>query len=387
MIDQERATLRLWMRLIVRLMALLFSVAVGLWLIYELRAVLLLLILSVFFCYLIAPIVRLFERPVPVAGRSFKLPRGAAILAVYLLLGASLFLAVQLIAPKLEQQFRELAGNLPKYAENTKAWASKGLDEANAWFRRLKLPSPWREALRKQAEEKVSQLLGEISNWFSNFIFATLPGYLVYMVWLVLVPVLSFFMLKDAELFTKGAVRLLPTERLQRYAHGFLIDISKTLAAYIRAQITACLIVGALATLGFTVLGAPYSVALGLISGTLEFFPMIGPLVSALISFVLTLATSSLQTALAVAAFLIVLRVVQDYLIYPRLIGHGIKMHPLAVILAILCGEQIGGPAGIFLAIPVVGMAMVAYNHYLEYSRSSSAERAALAPERSEGSF
>jgi predicted PurR-regulated permease PerM len=360
------------MRVIVRLIALLFSIALALWLVYTLRTVLLLLILSVFFCYLIAPIVRLFERPIRIAGRSFKLPRGAAILIVYLLLGALLSLAVQLMAPKLEQQFKELASNLPRYAESTKAWASRGFDEANAWFRRLKLPSGWREALRKQSEAKVGELLGSTSTWFSNFILVTLPRYLVYMIWLILVPILSFFMLKDAELFTRGAVKLLPTERLQRYAHGLLLDISKTLAAYIRAQITACLIVGALATVGFTIIGAPYSVALGLISGMLEFFPMIGPLVSALISLALTLATSSLQTALAVALFLIVLRVVQDYLIYPRLIGRGIKMHPLAVILAILCGEQIGGPAGIFLAIPVVGMAVVAYNHYLEYSKSSS---------------
>src|SRR5262249_55486703 len=61
------------------------------------------------------------------------------------------------------------------------------------------------------------------------------------------------------------------------------------------------------------------------------------------------------------------LRVVQDYLIYPRIIGTGIHLHPLAVILAILAGAEIAGVAGIFLAIPVIAVLTVTYRHWLEH--------------------
>jgi predicted PurR-regulated permease PerM len=89
-------------------------------------------------------------------------------------------------------------------------------------------------------------------------------------------------------------------------------------------------------------------------------------LISSCFIFGLTL-TVSLKTALGVALFLAILRVLQDYVIYPRIVGHGIKMHTLVVIMAILAGAEIGGLVGIFLSIPVVGLMIVFYNHYLAY--------------------
>jgi predicted PurR-regulated permease PerM len=74
--------------------------------------------------------------------------------------------------------------------------------------------------------------------------------------------------------------------------------------------------------------------------------------------------------AFLVLLFLGVLRIVQDYAIYPRLIGQGIHLHPLAVIFAILAGEKLAGVAGIFLAIPVVAILTVSYRHWLEHRGS-----------------
>jgi hypothetical protein len=74
--------------------------------------------------------------------------------------------------------------------------------------------------------------------------------------------------------------------------------------------------------------------------------------------------------AFLVLLFLGVLRIVQDYVIYPRLIGQGIHLHPLAVIFAILAGEKLAGVAGIFLAIPVVAIVTVSYRHWMEHRGS-----------------
>jgi AI-2E family transporter len=65
-----------------------------------------------------------------------------------------------------------------------------------------------------------------------------------------------------------------------------------------------------------------------------------------------------------------VLRIAQDYAIYPRLIGQGIHLHPLAVIFAILAGETLAGVPGVFLAIPVVAILTVSYRHWLEHRGS-----------------
>ena len=73
-----------------------------------------------------------------------------------------------------------------------------------------------------------------------------------------------------------------------------------------------------------------------------------------------------------VLLFLGVLRIVQDYVIYPRIIGTGIHLHPLAVILAILSGAELAGVAGIFLAIPVIAILTVTYRHWLEHRGSET---------------
>ncbi|HTH50788.1 MAG TPA: AI-2E family transporter, partial [Pyrinomonadaceae bacterium] len=71
--------------------------------------------------------------------------------------------------------------------------------------------------------------------------------------------------------------------------------------------------------------------------------------------------------ALYVAVFLVVLRIVQDYILYPRIVRGGVHMHPLAIILSVLAGEQVAGIPGVFLSIPIVAVATVFYRHVLEH--------------------
>ena len=163
---------------------------------------------------------------------------------------------------------------------------------------------------------------------------------------------------------------MLPRGRWRWRGDEFFQDISGTLAAYVRAQLTACLFIGIVCSIGFAFLGIPSPLVLGFIAGIFEFVPLVGPLmIAVLAAFVATLHAGSFS-ALIVIVFLAVLRIVQDYVIYPKLIGQGIHLHPLAVIIAILSGAELAGVAGIFLAIPVVAILTVSYRHWLEHRGS-----------------
>src|SRR5207237_1993476 len=122
----------------------------------------------------------------------------------------------------------------------------------------------------------------------------------------------------------------------------------------------------------FALLGLPSPLVLGLIAGMLEFVPLVGPLVVAILAAFLALLHSGFAMAFVVLLFLGVLRIVQDYVIYPRIIGEGIHLHPLAVILAILSGAELAGVAGVFLAILVIAVLTVSYRHWLEHRGSES---------------
>ena len=352
--------IRVWTLVIVRVILILAAVVAGLWFLYEIRALLFLLILAVFVCYLIAPLVRFVEQPVYLGKRELKMPRGAAIGIVYLLIGGLLYLGLSLLWPPVWDQISELAKNVPDYIKSATTSVNNRLNDANSWMRHLKLPQGWRDSV--QSERIASSVLP----WL-EFVVGAILGYLTYLPWLILVPVLAFFMLKDAALFEREIVSFMPTERLRKRVHWLLLDVSRTLAAYIRAQITACLVVWLLVTAGLAVIPRfRYALALGAIAGVLEFVPLAGPLISAIVICSIAL-TISWQTAVIAALFLAVLRVLQDYVIYPKIVGHGIRIHPLVVVVAILCGAEIGGLIGIFLAVPVVGLMMVGYEHFVAY--------------------
>jgi predicted PurR-regulated permease PerM len=375
---EQKQTIQVWTAIIFRgilillaLLALFFYVVP--WLFQALKTVLLMLVVSVFFCYLIAPLVKVFEQPIYIFGREIKLPRVAAICVVYLIFAGVGLIALRLLLPLLSSQLKLLAENSPIYAGEIVAWSQRAMSDASTWMRQFKLPTD----LRKKILEEVQRLAVESQPKLGSVVSGVFDS-LSYLLWLVLIPILSFFMLKDAERFARGLAALMPSERLQKRIYWLLLDVSKTLAAYIRAQITACVVVFVLVTTGLTVLGVDYAVVLGVVSGILEFVPMVGPLAAAVITVGLAF-TSSAKTALAVAIFLAVMRVVQDYVIYPRIVGHGIKMHPFVIVLAILCGEKIGGLIGIFLAIPFVGLIIVFYNHYLAYRTLSASAAAAEA--------
>src|SRR6185369_9585132 len=197
-------------------------------------------------------------------------------------------------------------------------------------------------------------------------------GWIIFLPWLILIPILGFFLLKDADSFRRSALAMLPRGRLRWRGDEFFEDINHTLAAYIRAQLTACFIIGAVCSIGFWLIGLPSPLVLGLMAGILEFVPLVGPLVVAILVTILALLHSGFGMAFVVLLFLGVLRIVHDYVVYPKIIGQGIHLHPLAVILAILAGAEIAGVAGIFLAIPVIAILTVSYRHWLEHRGSET---------------
>jgi predicted PurR-regulated permease PerM len=101
----------------------------------------------------------------------------------------------------------------------------------------------------------------------------------------------------------------------------------------------------------------------------LELIPLLGPLTVATVATIVGGFESGWQ-ALWTVVFLGGLRVVQDYFIYPRIIREGIHLHPLAVILSVLAGEQVAGIPGVFIAIPLVALLTVLYKHILEHTSS-----------------
>jgi predicted PurR-regulated permease PerM len=348
-------------RAVLRVILIVLIVAITLWVIVKLTGVILLLILSIFFAYFVAPLVEFLSRPIRFGGRKLSMPRALAIALSYLIIVAIIVVGIYVLVPRLGSQFPEFAQQARGY------WTSLG-GTMQGWveyFRSHRMPGPLLDAINgaiPKVIERVSQTVSAI--------LTSMVGWLGYIPWLVLIPVLSFFLLKDVDTFRRSALQMLPRGRWRWRGDEFFQDVNSTLAAYIRAQLTACLFIGVVCAIGFTVLRLPSPLVLGVIAGICEFIPLVGPLTVAVVAAVAAVLHGGIFLAFMVLVFLAVLRIVQDYVIYPRLIGQGIHLHPLAVIIAILSGAELAGIAGIFLAIPVVAILTVSYRHWLEHRGS-----------------
>jgi predicted PurR-regulated permease PerM len=364
-------------RVVLRIIVILLAVAAFLWIIYKLTAVILLVVLSIFFAYLVAPLVDLVQRPINVRGRERVMPRGLAIAIVYVVLFVGIGVAIYFLAPQLGAQFPEFKTQASAYYKTI----TNTSDRVNEYFKQHRMP----EGVVKALNDTVLGLIRKAGEIASNA-FEHMLGLIIFVPWLVLIPILAFFFLKDADNFRRSVLAMLPRGRLRWRGDEFFQDVNSTLAAYIRAQITACVLIGVICSIGFWLIGLPSPLVLGLIAGCLEFVPLVGPLTVAILAIVLALLHSGYAATVAVLIFLGVLRIVEDYVIYPRIIGEGIHLHPLAVILAILAGAELAGIAGIFLAIPVIAVITVSYRHWLEHRGSETiAEVLEAAVEEAEG--
>jgi len=348
-------------RVILRVIIIILAVLLVLWVIVKLTGVILLLVLSIFFAYLVSPLVEFLRRPIHIRDRTLVMPRVLAISLAYVILFAAVILGIYFIAPSLGTQF-------PEFAEQARGyWKTLGdkTQQLNEYFRSHRMPGTLVDEVNKAVPwvlEKVSETVAAV--------LSGMVAWLVYVPWLVLIPILAFFLLKDAEQFRRSALQMLPRGRWRWRGDEFFQDVNSTLAAYTRAQLTACLFIGLVCAIGFSLLGLPGPLVMALIAGLFELVPLVGPLSVAVLAVVLAVLHAGFFNAFLVLLFLGVLRIVQDYVVYPRLIGQGIHLHPLAVIFAILSGAELGGIAGIFLAIPVVAILTVSYRHWLEHRGS-----------------
>jgi len=345
-----------WGRMTLRVLVIAVAVVAAAWVLYRLERLVFLLAVAMCFAYVVAPLVRFAERPVRVAGRPRRLSRGLAIALVYIVILGSAGAGTIILLPSVTDQLGKAATRAPADAEAMRVWAQ----EWSRYYERSKLPVEVRQGINRSVVQ-----IGETAVEYLRGSLVVFVGIASYVPWLILVPILAFFFLKDADGFRRSAMSALPLG-IRRRVYELFKELNTTLAAYIRAQLLACLVIGCICGVGFAVLGVPYPALLAVLAGALEFVPLIGPLVAAVVSSVVAALHAPLL-ALWVCGFLAVLRIVQDYVVYPRLIRHGIHLHPLAVIVAVLAGVELGGVAGIFLAIPTVAVVSVTYRHWVAW--------------------
>ncbi|HVN80401.1 MAG TPA: AI-2E family transporter [Terriglobia bacterium] len=316
------------------------------------RNAFLITLLSVGLAYVIAPLAERVRRP----HRAYRKPLSPvmAVLVIYfvmLILGTTAWL---LVAGKFQQQLTDLGDKLPTYVDR----ARQRLETIERITNRFSPPNPFADHLAG-LWHTVSVSIKTNFIRVSAEVIACRPV----LPWIWLVPIIALVLISRVGWFRQSAVAHLPEGHLRWRGEEFFHQVNSVLAGYTRAQILASVLIGITSMAGFWLIGLPQALFLGTISGALEFLPIAGPLSIAIVA----CGIVSGERLLVLIGFFVAMRLVQDYLIYPRLVGRGMHMHPVAIILAILAGAEAGGMFGALVAIPFVGIASIAVRHWREY--------------------
>jgi predicted PurR-regulated permease PerM len=322
-------------------------IAVALMLLYVLRHVLVLLVFSVFFAYLLIPAVTAAQRWLPGMRQ-----RTRAIALVYVLLLGGLALAGTAIGPRITTEVGGLAERVPQVAQQISSGSI-----ATGTLERLDVG--W-ETIRR-IEATLRSHAGEVLNYVQGAATAVLK-------WLggawviVLIPIFAFFILKDGEALVAGVTDLIAPGRHRQRLLAIAEDLHTLLGGYMRALVLLSLITFAVWSLVFWILGVPYPIVLAVIGGLLEVIPMVGPVAAAIIA--LTVAGyAGYQHILWLFVFVVAWRFIQDYLTSPMVMGRGIEIHPAFVIVGVVVGGELAGPVGMFLSIPVMAGLRIIWRH------------------------
>ena len=208
-------------------------------------------------------------------------------------------------------------------------------------------------AIETQIREHYNQIVGIVPELTLKVI--SLSGNLLY---LVIVPIISFFILKDGAVLGGAFLSLFGEGR--EMAEQLLSDTRTLLIQYMRALSLLCCTTFVVFSIVLSIMRVPYALLLASVAFPLEFIPMMGPLAAAVIILAVSVV-SAYPHVVWVAAFLVVFRLFQDYVLSPRLMSRGVELHPLLIILGILAGEEVGGIAGIFLSVPILALMRLVY--------------------------
>jgi len=334
--------------------ALLFAVGIGF--LYAARRTLILFLFSIFFAYLVNP----------AAARLEKLfhSRAWAVTVIYALLLVALGVFAFLVGPRIAHQSARLGAQIPGLLDKSDTGQLSA--QIGQIAERIGAIHGWSEKTQHEISDFIISRRDSLARIAQQAGIWIAEG--AQQLWMLfVVPILAIFFLRDGGNFHEVLLAMVQSRSQREFLQDVLQDLNQMLAGFIRGQLT-------LAALSFVayssflgLMHAPYAMTLGMLGGALEFVPVAGPLLAGA-AVMLVAVLSGYQHWAWILLFLVVWRLVQDYVFSPRIMGSSVELHPLAALFGILAGGEIAGILGVYLSIPVMASLRIVWRRWRIYA-------------------
>jgi predicted PurR-regulated permease PerM len=325
-------------------------------LLYFLGPVLMPFVLSAGLAYLADPLVDRLQR---------RMSRTLAVTLVFVTLSAVFLPLLMLLLPLLIDQVREFITHVPDYL---------------AWIQQTGLPAigvhlpPEMQLDAENIKRVVAENLPEAGG-LARDLFGTLSrsggAFLLFMANLLLIPVVTFYLLRDWDTLIAWVDGALPP-RYRDTVRVLAQESDFVLSGFLRGQLLVMLSLGAIYSLGLWIVGVKLALLIGIGAGLVSFVPYLGFIAGLLAASIAVLAQmNGLTPLLGVLAVFMIGQVVESMLLTPWLVGDRIGLHPVAVIFAVMAGGQLFGFVDVLLALPVTAVLAVLLRHAMSRWRES----------------
>jgi len=322
---------------------------------------------SALLAYLGDPLVDRLER--------HRLSRTLSVTIVFLIMTAAMVLAVLLLIPMLERQLAKFIEQLPRYLgwvqDTLLPWIESQtgvtLDRFEPAALIVMLREHWQQAggVAAAVLGGIGKSGGTVLLWISN---------------LLLIPVVTFYLLRDWDVLVARIRELLP-RAIEPTVSRLAAQSDDVLGSFLRGQVAVMVSLGVIYSLGLWLVGIDLALLIGMLAGLVSFIPYLGAIVGVGAGVVAALVQYGDITHVALVLLVFgVGQTVESFVLTPWLVGDRIGLHPVAVIFAILAGGQLFGFLGVLLALPVAAIVMVLLRYAHERYTASTLYSDGLLP-------
>ena len=318
-----------------------FIFVFAIWLLFELRQVIAVLLTAIVIASSIDPAAKWFQ--------GFRVPRVLAVLFIYLSAFAALGFIFYLVVPPLLSDLIGFLSELPGRVAT--------FEPTNIFAFIPQLPIGFVSALR----DSILNLDGEFLTGASGF-FGAASGIFGGAVSFILIIVISFY-LSVEERGIENFLKVVTPKEYEGYALDLWMRCRRKIGFWLQGQMLLGVLIGILVFLGLMILGVKYALLLALLAGILEIIPVFGPIIAAVPAIGIATMENPLL-GLSVLILFIIVQQFENHLIYPLVVRKTIGIPPLLVILSLYIGGSLAGFFGILLAVPVATVLMEFINDF-----------------------
>ncbi|GIO21830.1 AI-2E family transporter [Oceanobacillus sp. J11TS1] len=293
--------------------------------------------------YLLHPLIEWLHR--------YHIHRGIAVLIIYLLFFGGAGYGIYRAYPLMVEQAKELSHHIPEFITLYQDVLN------NIYVSTSFLPETVHDRL-----DAFIQSLEETMTAFSGRIIGGFNGIMDAVIFLTVIPVLVFYLLKDYALIKSFLFRLIPQKYRDETA-SIWKEMSKGLGGYIRGQVIISIAVGVISTLCWMWLDIPYALLLGGVLAIVNIIPYFGPIIGAIPAVTVAYMIQP-QKALFVIIIIFAIQLIESNLLSPYIMGKTVKIHPIGIIFALLLGSELAGVIGMIVSVPLFTMLKVLLQQY-----------------------